>query len=196
MVGIESQEGQSSVCGAFVRFGWLASENAGRAGDNAGKNAGRTGDNAGENAGRNTSGNARARRWSLQAAPVVTPGRAARSGALAVSLLLCLCAGLASGNASRRPGLINAPERHLSDARAPRGEHSRGDPVRSPRALHRAACAALSRALIDSTEGATTRALARSAVKRGDCRDLSGSVWIRLNLPNVQARGDWAPWAP
>jgi hypothetical protein len=40
------------------------------------------------------------------------------------------------------------------------------------------------------------RALARSTVKRGDRRDLSGSACIRPNSPNVRARGDWAPWAP
>jgi hypothetical protein len=51
------------MCGVFVRRCWLPSDAAGR--------------NAGDNARKNASGNARARRWSLQAAPVVTPRRAA-----------------------------------------------------------------------------------------------------------------------
>jgi hypothetical protein len=51
------------MCGAFVRGCWLPSDDAGR--------------NAGDNASENASGNVRARRWSLQAAPVVTPRRAA-----------------------------------------------------------------------------------------------------------------------
>jgi hypothetical protein len=180
MVGIDSQEGQPSVCGAFVRRGWLARDNAGNTGDNAGKNAGRTG----ENAGRSTSGNARARRWSLQAAPVVPPKRAARSGALAVSLLLCLCAGLASGNASRRPGLINAPEQRLSDAGALHGASTHA-------ATMPAACAPFTVSRVPVLHApsctpprrATPRALARSAVKRGDRRDLPGFVRIRLHSP-------------
>jgi len=61
--------------GAFVRRCWLPSDDAGRnAGDNARKNARK---NASENASENASGSARARRWSLQAAPVVTPRRVA-----------------------------------------------------------------------------------------------------------------------
>jgi hypothetical protein len=184
MVGIESQEGQPSVCGAFVRRGWLASGNAGNTGDNAGKNAGKTGDNTGRNTGRNASESATARRWSLQAAPVVTPGRAARSGAFAVSLLLCLCAGLASVNAARCAGLISAPERHPSDASAPPGPSTHAatmpaarGPFTVPRVL------LLHAPSWTPPRRATPRALARSAVKRGDRRDLSESAWIRLNSP-------------
>jgi hypothetical protein len=55
MVGIDSQEGKPSRCGAFMRRCWLP----------------------GDTAGRTASRHARARRWSLQAAPVVTPRRAA-----------------------------------------------------------------------------------------------------------------------
>jgi len=199
MVGIESQEGQPSACGAFVRRGWLAGDNAGRTGDNAGRNAGRTGDNAGDNARRNTgrtgdnagdnarrntSGNARARRWSLQAAPVVPPGRAARSGALAVSLLLCLCAGQASGHAARRPGLINAPERRLSDAGALHGASTHAATMPAARARFTVPRAPLFHAPSCTTpRRGTPRALARSAVKRGDRRGLPGFVRIRLHSP-------------
>ena len=184
MVGIESQEGQPSVCGAFVRRGWLASGNAGNTGDNAGKNAGKTGDNTGRNTGRNASESATARRWSLQAAPVLKPGRAARSRAFAVSLLLCLCAGLASVNAACCPGLINAPERFLSDARA------------LHRACTHAATMPAARAPVTAPRGpvlhalswtpprrANPRALARSTVKRGDRRNLPEFVGIRLHSP-------------
>jgi hypothetical protein len=170
MVGIDSQEGQPSVCGAFVRRGWLAS----------------AGDNAGKNAGGNASKNARARRWSLQAAPVVTPGRAARSGALAVSLLLCLCAGQASGNAARRPGLINACERRMSDASALHGLSGHAATMPAARAPFTVPRVPLVHAPSwTPPRRANPRALARSAVKRGDRRDLPGSAWIRLNSPEL-----------
>jgi hypothetical protein len=149
------------MCGAFVRRWWLP-------GDIAGSNAG---DNARRNASENASGNARARRWSLQAAPVVTPGRAARSGAFAVSLLLCLCAGLASLNAARRPGLINAPERPLSDAGALHGPST--------------SAATMPAVLAHSTAPRLSGVRACSSVKRGDCRDLPESAWIRLNTPDL-----------
>ncbi len=60
MVGINSQEGQPSMCGAVVRR-WLAGYTTGRTGENAGRSSG---DNA-----RNAGSNAKARRWSLQATP-------------------------------------------------------------------------------------------------------------------------------
>jgi hypothetical protein len=141
------------MCGAFVRRWWLP------------------GDNAGSNAGDNARRNARARRWSLQAAPVVTPGRAARSGAFAVSLLLCLCAGLASLNAARCPGLLHVPERPLSDAGALHGLITSA--VTMPEVLAR------------STAPRLSGVRACSSVKRGDCRDLPGSAWIRLNTPDL-----------
>jgi hypothetical protein len=155
------------MCGAFMRRCWLPGDNAGKSGDNAGKNAAKSGFNAGKNASRN----ARARRWSLQAAPVVTPGRAARSGAFAVSLLLCLCAGLASATAARRPGLITAPERPLSDA--------------SP--LHGliTSAATIPAVLARSTALCLSGVRACSSVKRGDCRDLPGSAWICRNSPDL-----------
>jgi len=184
MVGIESQEGQPSVCGAFVRRGRLASDNAGNTGDNAGKNAGNTGDNAGSNARRNTSESARARRWSLQAAPVVTPGRAARSRAFGVSLLLCLCAGLASGNAAQCPSLINAPERRLSDARALLWASTHAATMPAARAPVTVPRVPLVHAPSwPPPRRANPRALARSTVKRGDRRDLPGFVGIRLHSP-------------
>lgn len=145
------------MCGAVVRRWWLP-------GDNAGSNAG---DNASENA----SGNARARRWALQAAPVVTPGRAARSGAFAVSLLLCLCLGLASLNAARCPGLLHAPERPLSDAGALHGLIT--------------SAATLPAVLACSTAPRLSGVRAGSSVKRGSCRDLPGSAWIRVNTPDL-----------
>ncbi len=178
MVGIDSQEGQPSMCGAFVRRWWLPGDNAGKSGDNAGKNAGKSGDNAGKNAakssfnaGRNASRNARARRWSLQAAPVVTPGRAARSAAVAVCLLLCLCAGLASANAARRPGLLHAPGRPLSDAGVLHGLIT--------------SAATLPAVLARSTAPRLSGVRAGSSVKRGDCRYLPGSAWIRRNSPDL-----------
>jgi hypothetical protein len=154
------------MCGAFVRRCWLPSDNAGR------------------NASGNTSGNARACWWSLQTAPVVTPGRAARSRALAVSLLLCLCAGMASVNAALCPGLINAPERHLSDAGALHGASTHAATM--PAALARFTVPRVPLLHAPSwtpPRRATPRALARSAVKRGDRGDLPGFVGIRLRLP-------------
>jgi hypothetical protein len=62
MGGINSLEGQPSMCGAVVRR-WLA-------GDTTGRNAENTGENTGRSSGNNAS-NARARRWSLQATPQV-----------------------------------------------------------------------------------------------------------------------------
>ena len=155
------------MCGVFMRRWWLPGDNAGKSGDNAGKNAGKSGDNAGKHASRN----ARARRSSLQAAPVVTPGRAVRSGAFAVSLLLCLCAGLASVNAARRPGLVTAPERPLSDAGALHGLST--------------SAATMPSILARSTTPRLSGVRACSGVKRGDCRDLPGSAWIRLNSPEL-----------
>jgi len=145
------------MCGAFVRRWWLPGDNAGS--------------NSGDNVRRNASGNARARRWSLQAAWVVTSGRAARSGAFAVSLLLCLCAGLASLNAARCPGLLHAPERPLADAGALHGLITSAATV--PAVLAR------------STAPRLSGVRACSSVKRGDCRDLPGSAWIRLNTPEL-----------
>ncbi len=64
MGGINSLEGQPSMCGAVVRR-WLAGNTTGRNAENTGEDTGRSsGDNA-----RNASSNARARRWSLQATP-------------------------------------------------------------------------------------------------------------------------------
>jgi hypothetical protein len=151
------------MCGAFMRRWWLPGDNAGKSGDNAGKNAAKSGFNAGKNA--------RARRWSLQAAPVVTPGRAVRSGAFAVSLLLCLCAGLASANAARRLGLLHAPERPLSDAGALQGLIT--------------SAATTPAVLAHSTAPRLSGVRACSSVKRGDCRDLPGSAWIRLDPPDL-----------
>jgi hypothetical protein len=148
------------MCGAFMRRCWLPS-------DNAGKNAAKSGFNAGKNASRN----ARARRWSLQAASVVTPGRAARSGAFAASLLLCLCAGLASANAAHRPSLLHAPERPLSDAGALHGLIT--------------SAATLPAVLARSTAPRLSGVRACSSVKRGDCRELPGAAWIRLNSPDL-----------
>jgi hypothetical protein len=166
------------MCGAFRRRCWLASDNAAKSGVNSAKNAAKSGFNAGKNAaksgfnaGKNASENARARRWSRQTAPVVTPGRAARCGALAVSLLLCLCAGLASANAARCPALFNAPERHLPDAGAFHGV--------SPHA------ATLPAALACSAVPRSSGARACSSAKRGDCRNLPGSAWIRRNSPEL-----------
>jgi hypothetical protein len=155
------------MCGAFMRRCWLPGDNAGKSSDNAGKNAAKSGFNAGKNASRN----ARARRWSLQAEPVVTSGRAARPGAFAVSLLLCLCAGLASVSAARCPGLLHVPERYLSDAGA----------------LHWLSthAATMPAALTCSTVPRSSGARACSSAKRGDCRDLPGSAWIRLNSPEL-----------
>jgi hypothetical protein len=148
------------MCGAFVRRCWLPR-------DNAGKNAG---DNAG-NASENASENAWAPRWSLQAAPVVTPGRAVPSGASVVSPLHCLCAGLASVDAAHCPGLLHAPERRLSDAGALHGSSSHALTV--PPSLARSTAPRLSGGRACSTS------------KRGDCRDLPGFVGIRLNSPEL-----------
>jgi hypothetical protein len=60
MGGINSLEGQPSMCGAVVRR-WLA-------GDTTGRNAENTGRTSGDTA-RNASSHARARCWSLQATP-------------------------------------------------------------------------------------------------------------------------------
>jgi len=159
------------MCGAFMRRCWLPGENAGKSGDNAGKNAAKSGFNAGKNASENASENAGARRWSLQAAPVVTPGRAARAGAFAVSLLLCLWPGLASANAARRPGLIHAPGRPLPGAGVLHGLIT--------------SAATLPAVLALSTAPRLSGVRACSSVKRGDCRDLPGSAWIRLNTPDL-----------
>jgi hypothetical protein len=80
---IDSQEGKPSVCGAFVRLCWLI-------GGDTGKNAG---------------SHSRRRLWSLQVAPVVTPGRSVHAGAWATSWLSCLSSERASvnaGNPARR----------------------------------------------------------------------------------------------
>ncbi len=74
---IESQEGNPSMCGAVLRLCWLI-------GGDTGKNAG---------------SHSRQCLWSLQAAPVVTPGRSVHSGAWAASRLPCLNAERASVNA-------------------------------------------------------------------------------------------------
>ena len=136
------------MCGAFVRLCLLPGDNAGS--------------NAGDNARRNASGNARARHWSFQAAPVVTPGRAARPGAFAVSLLLCLCAGLASVDVARSAGLLHAPEWRLSDVGALHGSSNHASTV----------CAPLARSTAPRLSGLR----AYSSVKCGDCRELSGSA--------------------
>ncbi len=124
---IDSQEGKPSVCGAVVRLRWLTS------GD-TGKNAGR---------------HSRPRRSSLQAAPVVTPGRSVHAGAWAASGLSCLSTERASVNA--------------------------GTPARG----------ATSRACACSTAPRLSGARACSSVKRGDCRHLPGSAWIRRNSPDL-----------
>jgi hypothetical protein len=107
------------MCGAVVRRCWLAVRNAGNAVRNAGNagsnTSGNTGRNAGDNA-RNASGNARARRWALQAAPVVTPGGAARAVASPASWLCCLGARLASVEAARCAGGLHPRARPVSDA--------------------------------------------------------------------------------
>jgi hypothetical protein len=167
MVGINSQEGQPSRCGAVVRR-WLAGNTT------TGRNAGNTGENTGKNSGdnaRNASSNAKARCWALQAAPVVTPCSAARSGASAASPLPCLCARLASVDAARSAGLLHVPEQRLPDPGALHGSSSHASMV--PPSLARFTALRLS------------GVRACSSVKRGDCRDLSGSVWIRLNSPDL-----------
>ncbi len=120
---IESQEGNPSVCGAFVRRCWLT-------GSDTGKNAG---------------SHFRPRLWSLQAAPVATPGRSVHAGAWAALHLRCLSAERASVNA--------------------------GTPARG----------ATSRACACSSAPRLSGARACSSVKRGDCRHLPGSAWIRRN---------------
>jgi hypothetical protein len=115
------------VCGAFVRLCWLA-------GGDTGKNAG---------------SHSRPRLWSLQAAPVVTPGRSVHAGAWAASGLSCLRTERASVNA--------------------------GTPARG----------ATSRACACSTAPRLSGARASSSVKRGDCRHLPGSAWIRRNSPDL-----------
>jgi hypothetical protein len=120
------------MCGAVVRRCWLAVRNAGNAVRNAG-NAGsntrcNTGRNAGDNA-RNASDNARARRWGLQAAPVVTPGGAARSLAPPASWLCCLGAGLVSEEAARCAGGLHPRARPVSDVGAHHGSSSHASTV-------------------------------------------------------------------
>ncbi len=140
MVGIDSHEGKPSVCGAFVRRWWLA----------------------GGDTRKNACGNSRRRPWSLQAAPVVTPGRAVPPDAWATSRLSCL-------NTERASVDAGTPARGATfRARAP---------FTVPRVppLHAPSCTPPRRA--------TPRALARSAVKRGDRRELPGLVGIRRRLP-------------
>jgi hypothetical protein len=155
MVGINSWEGQPSMCGAVMRR-WLA-------GDNTGRNAGNTG--------RNASDNASARRWSLQATPVVTPGGAARSGAYSVSPLHFLYAGLASVDAARSAGLLHVPDRRLSDAGALHCSNSHASTAPG--------------SLTHSNVLRLSGVRACSSVKRGDCRHLSGSVGIRRKSPDL-----------
>jgi len=124
---IDSQVGKPSLCGVFVRLCLLT-------GGDTGKNAG---------------SHSRRRLWSLQAAPVVTPGRSVHAGAWAASWLCWLNtdrAGVAAGTPAR---------------------------------------GATSRACACSTAPRLSGARACSSVKRGDCRHLSGSVWIRLNSPDL-----------
>jgi hypothetical protein len=124
---IDSLEGKPSACGTVMRRCWLT-------GGDTGKNAG---------------SHSRRRLWSLQAAPVVTPGHSVHSGAWAASWLCWLNTERASVNAC--------------------------PPARG----------ATSRACACSTAPRLSGARACSSVKRGDCRHLSGSVWIRLNSPDL-----------
>jgi len=141
------------MCGAVVRCCWLPS--------NAGRNAG---DNA-----RNASENARVRRWSLQAAPVVAPGRTARSGASTTSRLRCQGTRLASADAARCAGELDATERHVSDAG-----------TRYPPSSH---ALTMTAAVERSTASRLPGVRACSTAKHGDCRDLLGFAWIRRRLP-------------
>jgi len=122
-----------------------------------------SGDNAGRNAGRNTRKNAgrntRARSWSRRAALAVTLGGAARSGAGCPPC--CLCAVLASVNAPRSACTLYVPQWPPSDAGALLLPSSH-TAITAPRLSGLRACL---------------------GVKRGDCRDLSGFVWIRRKLP-------------
>jgi hypothetical protein len=127
MGGIDSLEGQPSVCGAVVRRYWLT----------------------GGDTGKSACGHSGLRLWSLQVAPVITPGRSVHSGAWAASWLCWL--------------------------NTERASVAAGTPARG----------ATARACACSTAPRLSGARACSSVKRGDCRHLSGSVWIRLDSPDL-----------
>ncbi len=103
MVGIDSQEGQPSMCGVVMRR-WLD-------GSNAGRNVGNTGENTGGNATKASE----KRQQQHQGAPVVTPGGPVRCDASAASGLRCLGTGLASVEGARCAGGLSSPERPPSD---------------------------------------------------------------------------------
>jgi hypothetical protein len=166
MVGIHSQEGQPSVRGAFVRRLLVG----GTAGKSAGENASRL---------------SRRRRWSLQAAPVVTLGRVFRAGVSAVSWRYGLGAALPRVDAARCSGGLDAPGRHLSDAGTLHGlSSSRPATMAAPFGLSTAprlpptpapSCAA--------PRPVAPCSSVRSTVKPGDRRSLPGFACIRLKLP-------------
>jgi hypothetical protein len=126
MVGINSQEGQPSMCGAVVRR-WLAGSNGGQTASNTGDNTGRnTGSNARKASGDATS-NTRARRSLLLAEPLEFPERAAR--APSVSRLRCLRGGRASVKPARCAGGLRSPEPPTPDAGALNGPSSHASTV-------------------------------------------------------------------